>query len=544
MIEITNVIENSPAHKAGIKSGNFLISINMNEIGDILDYMYYSADNILKVELFDKISRKTLTKKVKKGEYDDLGLEFDTFLMSNERSCANNCIFCFIDQLPRKPRPMRDSLYFKDDDARLSFLQGNYISLTNLTEREVKRIIKMRLALNVSVHTTNKVLRCHMLGNPRAGEALEHLYEIARAGVELNCQVVICPEVNDGAELQRTLEDLTALKPAVKSIACVPVGITKHRENLTPLKPFDKESALAALEIIHKFSDRAVFASDELYITAGIIPPDYTNYDKKYDDSDDSDNDFGAFPQYENGVGMIALLQQEFSEACGIATRLGAHGGGAAQIGGEAAQDGGGAAQDGGEAAQDGGGAAQNGGEAAQISGGAAQSGGGAAQHPHPPRKSIATGVSAAPFLKELLEKHSFISGENAKKPPFVPTENMKNRPLEKPPFISDENVKNRPLEKNSFTSGENVKIYPIENNFFGKTVTVAGLVTGGDLIQQLLPHKAHLGEELLIPAVMLRADGDMFLDDVTPAEVEAALGVKVRVIAVDGYELYDALKW
>lgn len=408
MIRIKDVIKNSPADKAGIKSGDFLISVNMNEIGDVLDYMYYCADNILKVKLSD---REVI---IKKDEYSNLGLEFESFLMSEQRSCKNNCIFCFIEQ---NPPNMRETVYFKDDDSRLSFLQGNYISLTNLTEREVERIIKMRLSVNVSVHTTDETLRCKMLGNKKAGEALGHLYKMARAGIELNCQIVICPGVNDGVQLDKTLTDLTALGESIKSIACVPVGITKFRKNL---KPLDKEAALNALEIIEKYKSKNVFASDELYITAGRNLPNYTEYE-------------GDFPQYENGVGMIALLEHEFADAC--------HG-----QAGNARKE-----------------------------------------------KSIATGVSAAPFLERLLK-------------------NL------------------------------NVKIFPIENNFFGKSVTVAGLVTGGDLIEQLLPFKNELGEELLIPETMLRKNDDVFLDNITVGEVEAALGVKVKAVEVDGYKLYEAL--
>ncbi|MCL2077854.1 MAG: DUF512 domain-containing protein [Oscillospiraceae bacterium] len=422
MTKIINVIKNSPAYKAGIKSGDVLISINGHEIADVLDYMYYSAENKLQVKISNQANAPHGIV-IKKREYEDLGLEFETFLMDKSRNCQNKCVFCFIDQLPKG---LRETLYFKDDDSRLSFLQGNYISLTNLTEREVGRIIKMKLGVHVSVHTTNKALRCQMLGNPSAGSALEHLYKMADAGIEIHGQVVLCPGINDGAELERTLTDLTKLSPAVRSIACVPVGLTKYREGLAPLKPFDRDSARAALEIIGKYSIAS--ASDELFLTAERELPGYEYYGGE-------ERDF-CFPQYENGVGMLALLQEEF--------RLAVHDTPKSEIA---------------------------------------------------RKKSLATGVSAAPFLEKLVK------------------------------FCD-----------------ANVQIYAIENKFFGNSVTVAGLVTGGDLIKQLSPHKNSLGEELLIPSVMLRAGGDVFLDDITVGDVENALGVKVRVLDVDGAQLYDAL--
>ncbi|MCL2019251.1 MAG: DUF512 domain-containing protein [Oscillospiraceae bacterium] len=420
MVKIKNVIKNSPAHRARIKSGEFLVMIGENEIYDVLDYMFYTAEKDPRLTLRDR----EVT--VKKDEYEDLGLEFDSFLMSEERKCANKCIFCFIDQLPHETpsgRPLRSTLYFKDDDSRLSFLQGNYISLTNLTERETKRIINMKLGVNVSVHTTDKSLRVKMLGNPRAGDALEHLFKIAEGGSPLNCQVVICPGINDGAALNQTLSELCALN--VNSVACVPVGLTKHREsrNLTPLTPFTKETARAVLDIIEKYDD--VYASDELYIIAERDLPDFEHY--------------CDFPQYENGVGMIKLLEQEFIE------RLNSK---------------------------------RDAPKPASI-----------------PKKSLATGVSAAPFIEKLIKM-----------------------------------------------SDANVQVYAIENNFFGNSVTVAGLVSGSDLINQLAPHKNELGKELLIPVSMLRAGGDVFLDDVTVNDVKAALGIDVRVVKVDGAELYEAL--
>jgi putative radical SAM enzyme (TIGR03279 family) len=406
MRKIINVIKKSPAHRARIRSGDVLVSINNHEINDVLDYMFFCADKELRIRLEN---REVL---VKKSEYEDLGLEFDSFLMSESRNCKNKCIFCFIDQMPPG---LRETLYFKDDDSRLSFLQGNYISLTNLTEREVKRIIEMRLSVNVSVHTTARDLRVKMLGNPNAGSALDYLYQIAGAGVEINCQIVLCPGINDGLALEKTLTDLSAF-PSIKSIACVPVGLTKYREGLTELKAFDRESARNALDIIGKYKN--VYASDELYLIAERDLPDYEHYDD--------------FPQYENGVGMLRLLEHEFGDG--------------------------------------------------KIIKGC--------------KRSIATGVLAAPFIERLVKK-----------------------------------------------SGADVRVFAIRNDFFGHNVTVVGLVTGNDLIAQLLPYKNELGEELLIPKTMLRANDDVFLDDVCVGDVCSALGVRVRVVEVDGFELYNALK-
>ena len=425
---ISSVIKGSKADRAGIKSGDTLVSINGNNIEDVLDYMFYIA--VEKVVLCLERDNELYEKTVRKSEYDDIGLEFDTFLMDKKRSCSNKCIFCFIDQMPKG---MRETLYFKDDDARLSFLQGNYVTLTNLDEKDIERIIKMRLNINVSVHTTNPELRCKMMNNRFAGEKLKFLKMLTDGGIELNCQIVCCPGINDGPELVRTLTDLAGMMPNIQSVAVVPVGITKFRQGLFPMKIFDKDSAGAAIDVIEsvqkdcleKYGTRMVFASDEFYITAGRPIPDTEYYEE--------------YPQYENGVGLLRSLCDELDSALDM-------------------QD----------------------------------------DYDRKRKVSLATGTLAGDFHKELTKRIS-----------------------EKFPTFE-------------------CNVYPIVNHFFGETITVAGLVTGGDLIDQL--KGKDLGEELIIPKVMLKADEDIFLDDVTLDEVRKALDIKITPIANDGYDYLDAL--
>lgn len=305
MIKITGIIENSPAYRTQkISIGDFLISINGHKINDVLDYMYYSADN--QISLTVSRDGKEFTVNLEKSEYDDLGLESGSFLMDKKRTCRNKCVFCFIDQMPSG---MRETLYFKDDDARLSFLQGNYVTLTNLEQPDIDRIISMKLNINVSVHTTNPELRCKMMNNRFAGEKLKYLKQMTDSGIKLNCQIVLCPELNDGEELKRTLSDLGELMPNISSIAVVPVGLSKFREGLYPLKCFDKDSAGEALDIISEFQNkflenygtRLVFPSDEFFLIAERKIPGSDYYED--------------FAQYENGVGMLRSLEDEFMQA-------------------------------------------------------------------------------------------------------------------------------------------------------------------------------------------------------------------------------------
>ncbi len=262
--EITSVDKKSPADRAKIKAGEVLLKIDGHEIRDVLDYKFYSYESDITVAL------DTREIKIKKNIGEDLGLNFETYLMDKQKRCANKCIFCFIDQLPHG---MRESLYFKDDDARLSFLMGNYISLTNLSERDIERMINMRLSpINISVQVTDEKTRCLMLGNPKAGACMDIIRRFAEAELKINCQLVICPGVNDGELLKKSLSDLTAYAPQVNSISVVPVGITKHRDGLYPLTPVDKEKAEEILDTVNAFGDeclkkygsRIVFCGDEV----------------------------------------------------------------------------------------------------------------------------------------------------------------------------------------------------------------------------------------------------------------------------------------
>lgn len=427
-VEVTGIVKHSPAHHARIKTDDILVSVNGHEINDVLDYMYYSAENSVELELERK--GKKLIKKINKSEYDDLGMEFASFLMDDKRACSNKCIFCFIDQMPPG---MRETLYFKDDDARLSFLQGNYVTLTNLNDNDIQRIIDMRLNINVSVHTTNPELRCKMMNNRFAGDKLRYLKMIADSGLMLNCQIVCCPNVNDGDELRRTLDDLSDLMPNIQSVAVVPVGLTKFRDGLFPLECFDKKGAEEVISIIEQkqkeclenYGTRMVFPADEFYLIAEReLPP--TEF---YED----------YPQYENGVGLLRSLEDELDSALDSIDE---------QIDDRTVM--------------------------------------------------LVTGVAAYDFHLRIAKK---IMGKFP-------------------------NVK--------------INIEKIINHFFGETITVAGLITAGDMIDQLKGKE--LGDELVIPKVMLKADEPMFLDDLTVSDVEKELGIKITASANDGYEYLDKL--
>ena len=302
---IDAVQEGSPAHKAKILAGETLVSIDDNEIIDVLDYRFYQNNKKLSLLLIDKNGKQKKIK-IKKDEYEEIGLLFSSYLMDSKRSCRNKCIFCFIDQLPKG---LRDSLYFKDDDSRLSFLFGNYITLTNITEHEIERIIRMHISpINISVHTTNPELRVKMMNNKNAGNALSILNRFNDAGIKMNSQLVLCPDINDKDELRRSLDDLTSLEN-MECIAAVPVGITKYRKGLADIRPFEKTDALNTLDIIdeyamkciEKYGERRVYASDEFYLIAEKEMPDSEFY--------------GDFLQLENGVGLWSLLLSEAKDA-------------------------------------------------------------------------------------------------------------------------------------------------------------------------------------------------------------------------------------
>lgn len=299
-VQIKTVMRHSYADRAGIRSGETLLSINGNDIVDVLDYRFYQLNSVLELKIRDPRG-EVRSVRLRKPEYDELGLDFDTYLMDKEKSCRNKCVFCFIDQLPKG---LRETLYFKDDDSRLSFLFGNYVTLTNLTEHEISRIIKMHISpINVSVHTTNPDLRVKMMGNRFAGDSLKILKRFADSSIDINTQIVCCPGINDGDELRRSLRDLYDFN--VNLIAVVPVGLTKYREGLYPLTPFTKEKAAETVDILEEFGEmclktkgkRIAYAADELYIKADRAIPDASFY--------------GDFEAIENGIGLIAMLKED-----------------------------------------------------------------------------------------------------------------------------------------------------------------------------------------------------------------------------------------
>lgn len=428
-VKIFDVTTGSHADKAGIKKGETLLSINSNEIVDVLDYRFYQVNRKLTLEVADE-NKNVRTIEMTKGEYEEIGLEFETYLMDKQHSCRNKCIFCFIDQLPKG---MRESLYFKDDDSRLSFLFGNYITLTNITEHEIDRIIKMHISpINVSVHTTNPELRCKMMNNRFAGDTLKYLKRFADAGITLNCQIVSCPGINDGDELVRTLTDLEAL--GVNMTAIVPVGLTRYRENLYPLVPYNKETAGQTIDIIEKMGDECVkkhgrrifFPGDEFYLLAEREIPSPEFYE-----------DFSAL---EDGIGMIAYLTDD------VAWKL------------------------------------------EELD----------ADESLCHKVTIACGEGVFPYMKRIM---SMIN--------------------EKFPNIT-------------------INTRAIKNNFFGGGVNVSGLVTGGDLIDQL--RGDDLGDRLIIPSSMLRFENDLFLDDVSTDDVELELGVTLVPVNNNGNDLVEAV--
>jgi putative radical SAM enzyme (TIGR03279 family) len=305
MVKIICVEERSLAKKAGIKPLDMLVAINGNEISDVLDYRFYLAERLVTLTLMRDGDEYSV--KIKKGEYDDIGLEFESALMDEKHSCRNGCIFCFIDQ---NPEGMREPIYFKDDDSRLSFIHGNYITLTNMYDKDIERIIKMRISpVNVSIHTTNPELRVKMMKNKRSGDVLRYLDDFKRAGLSMCGQIVLCKGVNDGEELLRSLRDLSAYYPEMGSVSIVPAGLTKHRDGLYPLTDFTEEEAGEVIDMIDsvaneqlkKYGSRQFFAADEFYLKAKRPLPDSEYYED--------------YPQIENGVGMLRSFSDEFGMA-------------------------------------------------------------------------------------------------------------------------------------------------------------------------------------------------------------------------------------
>jgi len=302
MVKITCVEKRSRAARVGICAGDILVSVNGNPIRDVLDYRFYITEEELTLLVLRDRKEKTFS--IRKGEYDDIGLDFETPLMDKKHTCKNACIFCFIDQMPKG---YRDTLYFKDDDSRLSFLHGSYVTLTNMKDEDIDRIIKMHLSpINVSVHTTNPALRVKMMKNKRAGEVLSYLDRIAEAGITLRAQIVLCRGVNDGEELLRSMRDLSKLHPSLDSVSVVPAGLTRYREGLYPLSPYTPEECRTIISMVEAFSEEfrktsgsyLFHLADEFYLKAGLPLPEEERYEE--------------YPQIENGVGMLTSFKDEF----------------------------------------------------------------------------------------------------------------------------------------------------------------------------------------------------------------------------------------
>lgn len=433
-VKIKNVKRFSACGLHGINSGDLLLSVDGNEIEDVLDYDFYMTDG--KVSLEFLCGEKTKTVKTTK---EKCGLEFETYLMDKQQGCKNKCIFCFIDQLPKG---MRKTLYFKDDDSRLSFLFGNYITLTNISEHEIERIIKMHISpVNISVHTMNPELRVRMMKNPNAGESLKIIKRFADAGIKMNTQLVLCPGFNDGEELKYSLNELSKLYPSVCSIAAVPVGLTKYRDGLEPLTPFNKKAAGDVIDIMEKFGDefkekngtRLCFPADEFYLKAERELPDEDFYED--------------YPQIENGVGMWTSFKADYYDFF------------------------------------------ENLNENSSLFKGKTV--------------SFATGAAAYPLMCDFAKKIE-----------------------EKLPQIK-------------------VNVYKIKNEFFGESITVAGLITGRDLINQL--KGKDLGQALFITSNMIigsyqEENENIFLDDVTLSGAQEELSVNIIPVSEDVSEIMQKI--
>ena len=429
---ISKVYKDSIADELGIEVGDLLISINGEPIHDIIEYRFLLSDEYLEVEI-QKQNREVYIYEIEKDYDDDLGIEFTNPIIDKAKSCRNKCVFCFIDQLPKG---MRETLYFKDDDSRLSFLQGNFVTLTNMSEEDINNIIKYRISpINISVHTTNPELRKTMIKNKFAGNLYSIMERLAEAQIQMNCQIVLCPGYNDKEELERTVSDLTKLYPYVNSVAAVPVGITKHREHLPNLEIFNEKTAGETIDQVDKLQKkylkelgtRFIFLSDEFYIMANRKLLDYDEYE--------------GFIQFENGVGMISKFEREIKDYLENLSE----------------------------------------------------------DHKSKIKKvSIATGHSAYEFMCEMAKCI-----------------------MEKCPNVQ-------------------IDVYKIINNFFGDTITVSGLVTATDIIDQL--KDKNLGETLYIPRSMLKADEEIFLDNITLENLSDIMGLEVVPCLNEGKDFIDKI--
>lgn len=425
-VDIVEVRPSSIAEELGIKKGDKLITINGAGIKDILEYKYLTTDEFLEVEVLHG-NGEVWIYEVEKEYDEDIGIVFDG-IIDKPKSCHNNCIFCFVDQLPAG---MRETLYFKDDDTRLSFLQGNFVTLTNLSSREIDRIIRYHISpINVSVHTTDPELRKMMLNNKNAGRLMDYLERLKEGGIEVKAQIVLCPGINDGDNLTKTIEDLSELYPELSCVAVVPVGVTKYREGLPDIKEYDGGSAANVIEQVKRLQikylkelhTRFVFLSDEFFLISREDLPGYDEYE--------------GFSQLENGVGLITLFNKEISEAL---AELGSY-------------------------------------------------------NKKPRLISLITGEYAASILARAAS------------------------------------------EIESRIEDLKINIFPIANDFFGYGVKVAGLLTGKDIIDRLKGQD--IGSDIFIPESMLKKDETIFLDNITVAELEKELDVKVTICKEDGSDL------
>ena len=426
-VKISGVDSDSLCGRKGIAAGFSLISVNGHDINDVLDYRFYASSKRINIVFHDTENNEISLHLKTHGDVDELGLQFETYLMDKQHSCKNKCNFCLVDQMPHG---RRESLYFKDDDSRLSFLFGNYVTLTNMTEADINRLIEMHISpVNISVHTMNPSLRVVLMKNPHAGEVLRYLKMLVDGGIEINAQLVLCPGYNDGDELDYSLNELCKLGKSIISVAAVPVGLTKHREGLCKLECFNKHTAGDVIDRIDAFNKsnygeferNFAYAADEFYILAERKMPDCDYYDD--------------FRQLDNGVGLWSLTKSDFTEALNELSEC----------------------------------------ESRKI--------------------ALITGVAASPLMNELC------SAVNAK----------------------FKNVR--------------VDVKTIVNDFFGHDVTVAGLVSAGDIINQVKDLSDY--DYALIPSVMLREDGsNVFLDDISLSELSEKLNVKIIVSAPGGREL------
>lgn len=495
---IEQIIPGSIAEELALAPGDRLISINGQEIADVFDYHYLTNEEYLTV-LIGKADGEEWELEIEKEYEEDLGIVFASGLMDEYRCCQNRCIFCFIDQMPKG---MRKTLYFKDDDSRLSFLQGNYVTLTNLKEADLQRIIRYKLGpINISVHTTNPALRCKMLNNRFAGEALDKIRRFYEAGIPMNGQIVLCKGINDGSELDRTIEALAGYLPRMESLSVVPVGLSRYRQGLYPLSPFTREDAKEVLAQIHHWQKicyeksglHFVHASDEWYLLAGEALPEEARYD--------------GYLQLENGVGMLRLLETEFLQALAEAAARSR------------------------EASE----------EAAARS---RESSAGKRAEDAVESRKVSADVAA-----RSQEASAGKRAEAAAAP---------ERPVQGETTAISES--NRPVHHLTIATGllaadairaltarfmqcfpqYQVEVIAIKNNFFGEQITVSGLLTGEDLMEQLKGR--NLGERLLLPCNLLRSGEEVFLDDVTLTDLKGTLQVPVDIVESNGHHFVECL--